>query len=163
EGVFGQAPTLVAELSDPVAQETGSFVSADCLRAWFASNRDGTTDIFYAHRANPGDTWILDGKDPDLSTDTFDESDPFVSAEGRRGRPAVDEVEVDHQADLIERHRRHVGVRDRAVQPELLGAGEHEHDLAGDVLAARQIARDRERDRDARRVVVGAGIDRAVD
>lgn len=84
EGRFGQAPTLVTELSDPAAQETGTFISADCLRAWFASNRDGTTDIFYAHRANPQDAWIFDGKDTDLSTDIYDESDPMVSADGHR-------------------------------------------------------------------------------
>lgn len=84
EGVVGQAPTLVAELSDLANQETGSFVSADCLRAWFASDRDGTTDIFYGHRADPADPWIFDGKDTDLSTDTYDESDPMVSGDGHR-------------------------------------------------------------------------------
>jgi hypothetical protein len=84
EGRFGQAPTLVAELSDPGAQETGAFVSADCLRAWFASNRDGTTDIFYAHRDNPQDTWTFDGKDTDLSTDLYDESDPYVVEGGHK-------------------------------------------------------------------------------
>jgi len=84
EGVLGgAAPTLVASLSS-AATETGTFVSADCLRAWFASTRDGTNDIFYGHRATVGDPWILDGKVTELSTDTDDESDPWVSPDGHR-------------------------------------------------------------------------------
>jgi hypothetical protein len=80
----GGAPTLVPQFSDPDAQETGSFVSTDCLRAWFASNRDGTIDIFYGHRDNVNDPWILDGKVIELSTDQYDESDPFVIYGGHR-------------------------------------------------------------------------------
>lgn len=85
EGVLGgAAPAPVAALSDPAANETGTFVSADCLRAWFASNRDGTNDVFAAHRDSVASPWILDGKVTEISTDTYDESDPWVSADGHR-------------------------------------------------------------------------------
>ena len=85
EGVLGgTAPALVAELSDPAAQETGSFVTDDCLQAWFASTRDGTNDIFHAHRDAVSDPWILDGKVVELSTDANAESDPWVSPDSHR-------------------------------------------------------------------------------
>jgi Tol biopolymer transport system component len=85
EGVLGgAAPTLVPQLSDPDAQETGTFVTEDCLKLWFASNRDGSNDIFYAHRAAVSDPWILDGKVAELSTPGANESDPWVSPDGHR-------------------------------------------------------------------------------
>jgi hypothetical protein len=84
EGVLGgAAPVLVAELSTGEA-ETGTFISADCREAWFASTRDGDNDIFYAQRAAVGDPWTLVGKVTELSTDGAGESDPWVSPDGHR-------------------------------------------------------------------------------
>jgi hypothetical protein len=85
EGTLGVGPpVLVSALSDPQANETGTFITANCLEAWFASNRDDTTDIFYAHRDSVTSPWVLDGKVLELSTDAADESDPWVSADGHR-------------------------------------------------------------------------------
>jgi Tol biopolymer transport system component len=83
EGVMGQAPTLVASLSSG-DNETGTFVTQDCLKLWFASNRDGDNDIFWAYRATVADPWILGGKVTELSTNGANESDPWVSADLRR-------------------------------------------------------------------------------
>ena len=96
EGVVGQQPTLVASLSS-AATETGTFPSADCLRIWFASNRDGDIDIFYAHRATLADPWILDGKITELSAPNINESDPWVSPDLRRMVLASD---VDGELDV---------------------------------------------------------------
>ncbi|HEY0251675.1 MAG TPA: hypothetical protein VGC41_09120, partial [Kofleriaceae bacterium] len=57
EGDFGNgAGTLVAELSSTAA-DISTFLSKDCLTVYFASNRGGTTQIYYSTRATMADAW----------------------------------------------------------------------------------------------------------
>ena len=85
EGRIGQgAPTVVASLSAPApANETGTFITQDCLTAYFASNRSLTNKIYTSTRASPSDPWPA----PTLVTDFMavggNQEDPWLSPDQR--------------------------------------------------------------------------------
>ena len=84
EGAIGAAPTRVAELSAAGNGDTGAFISADCLTAYFASTRSGTNRIYRATRTTPTGTWS-----PPVLVDDFlasvggAQEDPWISADGK--------------------------------------------------------------------------------
>ena len=78
EGNTGAAPTRNAELSS-TAGETGTFISADCMTAYFASTRSGTNRIYKATRTTATGTW-----NPPVVVDDFAavggaQEDPWIA------------------------------------------------------------------------------------
>jgi hypothetical protein len=84
--LYGTLPSgiyALGELNDPSAQEISPWVSEDCLTLWFASNVRGTFDLYTATRSardGPFDSPVLV---TELSTDTVDETDPFLTPDQR--------------------------------------------------------------------------------
>lgn len=81
EGTDLTSPTQVAALNTTAA-ETSAYLSPDCLSAYFASNRDGTYDLWTSTRATVTDTWSAPTKVA-FSTTTNAEQDPWMSADQR--------------------------------------------------------------------------------
>lgn len=83
EGAMGAAPTRNVELSSAQG-ETGAFLTADCLTAYFASTRSGTNRIYKATRTSPTGTW-----NPPTVVDDFlasiggAQEDPWISEDGK--------------------------------------------------------------------------------
>ncbi len=75
------SPTKVLELSTP-SSETGTYLSQDCLTAYFASTRDGTNDIWMSTRPTTAAAWGAPTKVA-VSTDTYAEQDPWMSLDQR--------------------------------------------------------------------------------
>jgi Tol biopolymer transport system component len=80
--VGGAAPTVVAELSS-VQAETGSFLSSDCLTAYFASQRSGTFMIYTSHRTSLAAPWQVPTAVVDFAGIGGAQEDPYLSADGR--------------------------------------------------------------------------------
>lgn len=84
EGVLGQgAPARSAQLSSN-SGETGSFLTGDCLTAYFASSRSGDNRIYIATRTSPTAPWTA----PAIVTEFMpvagdDQEDPWLSSDGR--------------------------------------------------------------------------------
>jgi hypothetical protein len=81
-GVLGQGgPTLVAELSS-TAEETGTWLSADCLTVYFASKRSGANRLYTATRSSPDAPW----PQPEMVTDFLalggNQEDPWLAPDG---------------------------------------------------------------------------------
>lgn len=79
----GGAPTVVASLSAPApANETGTFLTQDCLTAYFASNRSGTNRIYTSTRMTSTDPWPM----PTLVSDFpigGNQEDPWLAPDHR--------------------------------------------------------------------------------
>jgi len=83
EGTLGGgAPTLVAELSSD-GGETGTFVTADCLSAYFASTRSGNNVIYAATRATATSTWSAPAPVTDFMALGGGQEDPWLSPDGK--------------------------------------------------------------------------------
>ena len=81
-GVLGHgAPVLVAELSSD-SDETGTWLSADCLTVYFASRRSGHNRLYTATRGSPDEPWPK----PQMVTDFLalggNQEDPWLAADG---------------------------------------------------------------------------------
>ena len=84
EGTVGSASTPIGELNS-AQNETGTFVTSDCLTIYFASNRSGTSMLYTSSRAS------LTAKfaPPTVVTDFMipggngNEEDPWMSPDGR--------------------------------------------------------------------------------
>ena len=85
EGRIGQgAPTIVASLSAPApANETGTFITQDCLTAYFASNRTTTNQLYTSTRASPTDPWPAPTLVSDFMAIGGNQEDPWVSPDQR--------------------------------------------------------------------------------
>jgi hypothetical protein len=83
----GGTPAAVTELNSP-QNETGTFVSRDCLTIYFASNRPGSTSptkIYTSHRASLSSPWqspsvVIDFPIPGSNAG---QEDPWISEDGR--------------------------------------------------------------------------------
>jgi hypothetical protein len=75
------SPTKIVELSTN-ASETGTYLSQDCLTAYFASTRDGTNDLWMSTRPAIDAAWGAPTKFT-FSTDTNNEQDPWMSMDQR--------------------------------------------------------------------------------
>jgi hypothetical protein len=78
----GAAPTVVAELSSAQA-ETGTFLTSDCLTAYFASTRSGTNMLYTSHRTSLAAAWQAPTAVLDFASTGGAQEDPYVSADGR--------------------------------------------------------------------------------
>jgi hypothetical protein len=74
--------TLSAELSVAMANETSTFLSADCLTVFFASNRSGVAQIYTATRPDPASPFSAPVLYEMFGTSTSDE-DPWESPDQR--------------------------------------------------------------------------------
>jgi Tol biopolymer transport system component len=81
EGIVGAAPALVTALSS-AANDTSAFLTRDCLTAYFASARDGTTDLWTAQRASVNSAWSAPTKVTDFGI-ADNEEDPWTSTDRR--------------------------------------------------------------------------------
>lgn len=84
EGVLGMgAPVRVAELSS-AQSETGTFLTADCLTVYFASQRTGDNRIHIATRTAVDQPWGMPTEVTDfMPTPGENQEDPWLSADGR--------------------------------------------------------------------------------
>jgi hypothetical protein len=83
EGVLGGGPPVIsAELSSPQT-ETGTFLTQDCLTAYFASTRDGTNRIYTSTRTAIGQPWTTPTVVTDFAALGGAQQDPFLSNDGR--------------------------------------------------------------------------------
>jgi hypothetical protein len=79
----GAAPTPIAELNSP-QNETGTFVSGDCLTILFASNRTTPQQIFTSHRDSLTAPWAAPTAviDFPISGGNGNQEDPWISTDG---------------------------------------------------------------------------------
>jgi hypothetical protein len=78
----GPAPAPIAELNSP-QNDTGAFLSADCLTLYFASGRTTPTRIFRAHRAAVDAAWSAPVAVDDFAAIGGNQEDPWVAADDR--------------------------------------------------------------------------------
>lgn len=77
------ANTAVPQLNS-TSNEQGIFLSNDCLRVYYQSNRTNAQfDIYMATRTSPTAAWSNPTLLPDFNTATFSEEDPWISADQR--------------------------------------------------------------------------------
>ena len=86
EGTLGSAPTAVAELNS-VQNETGTFLSQDCLTIYFASTRPTSTSpsmIYRSTRTSLTSPWQAPTPVTDfpIAGSTAGEEDPWLSPDG---------------------------------------------------------------------------------
>lgn len=80
--VGGAAPTVIAELSSAQV-ETGSFLSGDCLTAYFASARSGTFMLYTAQRTSLTAAWQTPTVVTDFAALGGAQEDPWLSSDRR--------------------------------------------------------------------------------
>lgn len=86
EGTLGAgAPVAIASLNSAAANDTGAFLTQDCLTIYFASFRTPTEKIFTAHRAMVGDRWPATTQVDDfkIGTGGDNQEDPWLSPDGK--------------------------------------------------------------------------------
>lgn len=81
--IGGAAPTVVAELSAPNANETGTFLTSDCLTVYFASVRSGTNKLYTSHRTSTTTAWQTPTTVDDFVMIGGDQEDPWLADDGR--------------------------------------------------------------------------------
>ena len=74
---------LIAKLSSP-ANDTGAFLTRDCLTIFFASNRSGTSVIYTAHRDLVDDPWPAPSPVTEFAIPggNGNQEDPWLSPDG---------------------------------------------------------------------------------
>ena len=74
---------VLVEMAPAPATETGTFITQDCLTAYFASTRSGTNKIYTSTRTSPTDPWPT----PTLITDFMavggNQEDPWLAPDQR--------------------------------------------------------------------------------
>jgi hypothetical protein len=85
EGIFGQGPPSVAQALSSDDNDTGPFLTQDCLTIYFASNRSGASLIYTSHRDAVTDPWpkpapVLDFP---IAGTSDGQEDPWLSPDGR--------------------------------------------------------------------------------
>ena len=77
------APTAITQLNS-TSTEQGTFLSNDCLRLYFQSNRTGNQfDLYMASRVTTGSAWSNASVLTDFNTATFNEEDPWLASDER--------------------------------------------------------------------------------
>jgi Tol biopolymer transport system component len=80
--VSGGTPTLLTQLNS-TSNEQGTFLTSDCLRVYFQSNRDGNHNMYVASRTSLTAAWTNPTKLVDFNTANFHDEDPWISADER--------------------------------------------------------------------------------
>lgn len=80
--VTAGAPTALTN-QNTANNEQGTLLTADCLRLYFQSDRDGTFDLFMASRTSVTGAWSNPTKLPDFNTAAFSEEDAWISSDQR--------------------------------------------------------------------------------
>jgi hypothetical protein len=81
--IGGAAPTIVAELSAAApANETGSFLTGDCLTTYFASTRSGAAKLYTSHRTSLTTAWQSPTPVDDFAAVGGEQEDPWLSDDG---------------------------------------------------------------------------------
>jgi hypothetical protein len=83
EGTIGTAPTVSTVLSDATTNETGPFLTPDCLTTYFASPRTPPTKIYTSTRASITDPWSAPVVFDEFSSIGGDQEDPWMSPDQR--------------------------------------------------------------------------------
>lgn len=74
-------PAELASLNAATTSESHPFISPDLLTIYFQSNRNGSVDLFTAHRTNP--TLPFEGPTPIIELNSpMSDGDPWVSPDG---------------------------------------------------------------------------------
>jgi Tol biopolymer transport system component len=81
--IGGAAPTIVGELSAAGANETGTFMTSDCLTTYFASVRSGTNKIYTSHRTSTTTAWQAPTAVDDFMMLGGAQEDPWLATDGR--------------------------------------------------------------------------------
>lgn len=82
EGTIGGAsPAAIPELNT-VQNESGVFVSQDCLTVYFTSARVNPTMIYTAHRASLSEPWSEPAQVTDFAAIGGNQEDPWLSPDG---------------------------------------------------------------------------------
>jgi len=83
EGTIGGAAPVPIPSLNSSGNETGAFVTPDCLTIYFASTRVTPTRIFRAHRAALADAWPAPDPVNDFETIGGNQEDPWISSDER--------------------------------------------------------------------------------
>lgn len=75
--------TAISSASSSAFIETGAFVTEDCLTVYFAANLAGNSDLYVMTRPSIDAEFPPAVRIDELSTSGFEESDPWVSSDGR--------------------------------------------------------------------------------
>ena len=81
--IGGGPPTVVTELSAPNANETGTFLTSDCLTVYFASVRSGTNRMYTSHRTSLTTAWQAPAPVDDFAMIGGEQEDPWLADDGR--------------------------------------------------------------------------------
>ena len=82
EGTLPNPPTVVASLST-ADTETGTFITEDCLTAYWASVTGGANTIYTSTRISPTDPWLPPTVVMDFAALGGEQSDPWISPDQR--------------------------------------------------------------------------------
>jgi hypothetical protein len=84
QGAIGAAPTISTELSDATTNETGPYLTPDCLTTYFASPRGAPPiKIYTATRASMTDPWSTPVVFTEFAAIGGDQEDPWMSPDMR--------------------------------------------------------------------------------
>ena len=84
EGTIGAAPTISTTLSDMATNETGPFLTPDCLTTYFASPRGAPpTKIYRATRTSTSAPWSTPTVFTEFASVGGDQEDPWMSPDMR--------------------------------------------------------------------------------
>lgn len=81
--IGGAPPVVVTELSAPAANETGTFLTGDCLTVYFASVRSGTNKLYTSHRTSLTTAWQAPTPVDDFVSIGGEQEDPWLADDGR--------------------------------------------------------------------------------
>ncbi len=76
------AGTRALDLLNSPGEDLSPYLTADCLTLYFASDRQGSLDLYVSARVTPDDPWSLPVRIDELAT-SGTESDPWVSPDQR--------------------------------------------------------------------------------
>lgn len=82
EGTEASATTALTAFNSTNAEQ-GTLLTADCLRVYFQSNRDGQFNIYMASRTTTSSAWSNPTMLPDFNTTTASEEDAWISTDQR--------------------------------------------------------------------------------
>ncbi|MFN0253094.1 MAG: hypothetical protein ACKV2T_39845 [Kofleriaceae bacterium] len=84
QGTIGAAPVISMELSDALTNETGPYLTPDCLTTYFASPRGAPPiKIYTATRASIMDPWSTPVVFTEFAAIGGDQEDPWLSPDTR--------------------------------------------------------------------------------